>query len=477
MSTLDYIITLFYLALTLALGLWSGRNVKNMNDYAVGGRNFSTQALVMTICATNIGGSTIISLSSQTFTVGLIHMLAVAGIVLDNLITGYILAPRVKPFFGLISIGEVINSIYGKTGRYITAISATLVSIGFVAGQVKALSVFFYYFLDIPVIASTIISCFIIIAYSSYGGIKAVTFTDSIQFITLAVTIPMICNVSLDVINGYEELFKRIPKTHLTIINNPSFSQYFMLFLFFSFPGILPTTMQRILMAKDTQQVSNSFKISALTILPYRFIAGIIGLVALALNPDLTPNNAFMFLIDTYLPSGLKGMAIIGMIAVVMSTADSHINAASVAFTHDLIKPLFGHKLSDKAELRIARYFTLISGIFIVIIALSFDNLLKLVLFVQGFYIPIVSMPLLFGIFGFRSSERTFLAGAAAGGVTFLIWQLYGLENLLGFDSLVPGIVTNATALLATHYLLKEKGGWVKVETNKYAAVMKKEVL
>ncbi|MCC2646722.1 MAG: sodium:solute symporter family protein [Rickettsiaceae bacterium] len=471
MSNVEFIMVFFYLTLTLVLGLWSGRNVKNMTDYAVGGRNFSTQTLVMTICATNIGGSTIISLSSQTFKVGLIHMIAVAGIVLDNLLTAYILAPRVKHFLGLISLGEVINVIYGKTGRYITAISGTLVSIGFVAGQVKALSIFFNYFLDIPFLASTLISCFIIIAYSSFGGIKAVTFTDTIQFITLAVTMPMIYNVSLEFMNGYEELFKRIPEAHLTIIENKSFPQYLMLFLFFSFPGILPTTMQRILMAKDTRQVHNSFKISALTILPYRFIAGMIGLVALALNPDLPPNDAFMFLIDTHLPSGLKGMAIIGMIAIVMSTADSHINAASVSFTHDLLKPLYNDKLSDKAELKIARYFSLISGIFIVIIALSFDNLLKLILFVQGFYVPIVSMPLLLGIFGFRSSERTFLAGAAAGGLTFLIWKLYDLDNVMGFDSIIPGVAANAIALLSTHYLLKEKGGWVKdrtVQTTKF---------
>jgi Na+/proline symporter len=419
----------------------------------------------MTICATKISGSTIISLSSQTFTVGLIHMIAVAGKVLDNLIIAYILAPRMRQFLGLISVGDILQQTYGRTSKYIAAISGTLVCIGFVAAQVKALSVFFNYFLDIPAIASTLISCFIIIAYSSYGGIKAVTFTDTIQFMTLAATIPMIYNVSLEAINGYEGLFKRIPENHLTIMENESFLNYLILFIFFAFPGILPTTMQRMLMAKDIKQIHDSFKLSACTFLPYCFFAGMIGLVALAIHPELTPNNAFMFLIDTYLPSGLKGMAIIGMIAVVMSTADSHINAASVAFTHDLIKPLFGDKLSDKAELRIARYFTLTSGMFVVIIALSFDNLFKLVLFIQGFYIPIISIPLLFGIFGFRSSERTFLAGAAAGGVTFLIWQLYGLENLLGFDSLVPGIVTNATALLATHYLLKEKGGWVKNRT------------
>ncbi|MCC2646694.1 MAG: sodium:solute symporter family protein [Rickettsiaceae bacterium] len=464
MSPLDYIIVSFYLALTLIIGLWAGRNIKNINDYAVGGRNFTTTTLVMTICATNISGGTLITSASELFKVGLIDMYASTGLILCNIIIAYIIAPRVKPFLGLISTGEVMQEIYGKSGRYLAAICGTLVCIGFVAGQVKALSTFFNYFLEINVATATYISCFIIIAYSSFGGVRAVTFTDTIQFLTLAGAIPMVYNLGLEVVNGYEGLLERTPATHLTIIDHTEFFKYTLLLLFFALPGINPAIMQRMLMAKNTEQIHNSFKISAWVILPYRFFASMIGLVVLALNPDLVPNNAFMFLINNYLPIGIKGLAIIGMLAVVMSTADSYMNAASVSFTHDLIKPLFGNKLSEKAELKLAKYFTLIIGLLAVAIAMSFKSILKLVLFVQGFYIPIITMPLLLGLFGFRSSNRAFLAGATAGGLTFLIWKLYDLDNVAGFDSLLPCLIINGITLLSTHYLLKEKGGWVKAK-------------
>jgi Na+/proline symporter len=460
MSYIDYFIIIAYLILTLIVGLWAGRNVKNMTDYAIGDRNFSTTTLVMTICATSISGSLVMSCAGETYKIGMIDMFASIGLVFDGLLIGFFIAPRIKSFLGLISVGEVMKEIYGQTAQYVTAISSVLVCIGFFAGQVKALSMFFSYFFDLHVTLATLMSCFIIIAYSSFGGIRSVTITDVLQLITLTATIPMVYNVVLNALGGYEELFKTIPETHTHILEHPSLTEYAILFLVFAFPGILPTTMQRMLMAKDIEQVQSSFKISALVLLPYIFFASMAGLVALSLNPGLPPSNAFMYLIDAYMPPVLKGMAIIGMIAVVMSTADSFVNAASVAFSHDLIKPLLGDRLTEKAELNIAKLFTLFSGLLAVVIALSFGSLLKLVLFAQGLYVPIISVPLLLGLFGFRSSQKTFLAGASSGALVFLIWKLYNLDNVFGFDSIVPAIIANTIILLSTHYLLKQPGGW-----------------
>jgi Na+/proline symporter len=460
MSYIDYFIIIAYLILTLIVGLWAGRNVKNMSDYAVGDRNFTTITLVMTICATSISGTLVMNCAGETYKMGLIHLWASLGLVLDGLIVGFIIAPRIKSFLGLISTGEVMKEIYGQTAQYITAISSVLACVGLFAGQVKALSMFFSYFFDLHVTLATLVSCFIIIAYSSFGGIRAVTFTDVLQFITLAVTIPMVYNVIINALGGYDELFRTIPKTHTQILGHPSFTEYAILFLVFAFPGILPTSIQRMLMAKDIEQVQSSFRTAAFVLLPYIFFAGMAGLVALSLNPGLKPSSAFMYLIDTYMPSGLKGMAIMGVIAVVMSTADSYINAASVAFSHDLIKPLLGDRLTEKAELNIAKLFTLFCGILAVIVALSFESLLKLVLFAQALYVPIISVPLLLGLFGFRSSQKTFLAGASSGALVFLIWKLYDLDNVIGFDSIVPALTANAIVLLSTHYLLKQPGGW-----------------
>jgi Na+/proline symporter len=460
MNYIDYFIIITYLILTLLLGLWAGRNVKNIKDYAVGDRNFTTTTLVMTICATNISGTLVISSASEAYRIGIINMFAYAGLVFDGLLIGFIIAPRIRSFLGLISIGEVMKEIYGQAAQYVTAISSILVCVGFFAGQVKALSMFFSYFFDLHLTLATVMSCFIIIAYSSFGGIRSVTLTDVLQLITLTATIPMVYNVVLNALGGYEELFRLVPESHMKIMDHPSIKEYVVLFLLLFFPGIFPTTMQRMLMAKDIAQVQSSFKTAALILLPYIFFASMAGLVALSLNPEIKPTNAFMYLIDAYMPPVLKGMAIIGIIAVVMSTADSFVNAASVAFSHDLVKPLLGERLTEKAELNIAKIFTLCSGVIAVFIALSFESLLKLVLFAQGLYVPIISVPLLFGLFGFRSSQRTFLTGASTGASVFLIWKLYDLDNVIGFDSIVPALLANAIALLATHYLLKEPGGW-----------------
>ena len=76
---LDAGIVVFFLALTLAVGLGHGKSVKNIKDYALGGRNFSTTALVATIVATFASGSGFMVTLSRTYSDGLEHLLGALG--------------------------------------------------------------------------------------------------------------------------------------------------------------------------------------------------------------------------------------------------------------------------------------------------------------------------------------------------------------------------------------------------------------
>ena len=74
-----------------------------------------------------------------------------------------------------------------------------------------------------------------------------------------------------------------------------------------------------------------------------------------------------------------------------------------------------------------------------------------------SFYMPIVSVPLLMAVLGFLSTTRAVLIGMAAGGMTVFVWSIF-LDNA---DSIAPGMLANLLGLMGSHYLLREKGGWV----------------
>lgn len=461
---IDVTIVVMFLLLNLLAGLYSGRNIKTIKEYAVGNRNFSTATIVATIIATWIGGGFFQSNITQTYKHGLWHIIARFGNIIGLLIVGYIVAPRVKQFFGKLSVAEVMSDLYGKNARIITAISSILLSVGYVAIQVKVISAIFSHFLGFSSIYATIISSVVIVLYSSFGGIKSVTFTDIIQFITFGIFLPTFALFIWKVFDNSNLVLETLKSNPLfdyqKVFNlqEPKFYSSLILLLYFTIANMDPAAFQRILMAKTTKQVRQSFLISAIFCLFIFSITCFIGVIALSYDSKLDPNNLVMYVIDNYSYTGLKGLTLIGIMAMVMSTADSYINVASVIFSHDLCKPLNINFKKD--ELVISRLFSFVSGVFAILLALFTHSLFDLMLLTGSFYTPIVSAPLFLAILGFRTSSRVVTAAMVTGGVSVVIWRIF-FEPITGIDSIVPSTAANLIVLIAMHYILGEPGGWI----------------
>ena len=188
---IDIIIIASFLAINLVAGFYSGRGIKTIKEYAIGDRNFSTATIAATIIATWISGSFFTVCVSQTYKEGVWFLPAALGDILSLLIIGYIFAPRMKEFFGSLSVAETMGNLYGGNVRLITAISSIAQALAMTALQIKVFATVFSHFFGFSSIYATCISSFVVIFYSAWGGIKAVTFTDVIQFFTFGIFIPL----------------------------------------------------------------------------------------------------------------------------------------------------------------------------------------------------------------------------------------------------------------------------------------------
>lgn len=462
---IDTVIFIGFLVINLIFGLFSSRGIKNIKEYAVGNRNFSTATIAATIIATWIGSGFFYSAVSETYKEGLWHLIARFGDVLTLLIVGYIIAPRIGEFLGKISVAEIMGDLYGKKIKFITAIASILLSVGYVAVQIKVLIELFYHFFGVSSLYAALLATTVITVYSTMGGIKAITFTDVIQFLTFGVFVPVF---AIFVWN----LFDNPSGTIITTTkNNPLFSidtvfnfydpklySFFILFLYYTIPGLDPATVQRILMAKNVTQVRKSFSLAAFFCFIIGGTACLIGITILAHNPNLNPDTLVTYVIDNYSYTGLKGLTLIGIMAMIMSSADSYINSAAVIFAHDLIKP-------SKNTLNLSRIFSMFVGISATILALSTSSLYDLLLLAGNFYTPVITMPFLLAIFGFRSTPRVALISIVAGISTVIIWRVF-IQSITGVDSIIPGTIVNLVTMLLMHYLLNESGGWVKTKSD-----------
>ncbi|KJV56992.1 solute symporter family protein [Orientia tsutsugamushi str. Kato PP] len=463
---IDIILVGLFLISNLAIGLWYGKEVKSTKDYALGGRNFSTATLTATLIATWIGGSTFSFRVYQIYSVGILSLLSIIGQTLCLLIFAYILTPRMQEFFGKLSVAEVMGDLYGKYIRTIVAICSIIISSTMIAMQIKVFSAVFNHFLGLDSVYATLLSSAVVIIYSAFGGVRAVVFTDIFQALAFGVFIPTLAMLIWGMFGSWDSIVNTLttnpmfnPKILLDYHNSNTL-KYYGVFFYDVIPCFLPASFHRVLIARNTEQAANAFKIMTVIYLLFCFFAGCIGLTLLSSNQNIEASNLIPYIIDSYSYAGFKGLVVIGISAMIMSTADSYINSASVIFVNDLCKPLGLFQNNIKLELKAVRIFAVVIGVVGLYVALLQKNLLDILLFGASFYIPTVGIPLLFTILGFRTTTRVILAGMIAGVSTSFIWNTY-FNAAIPIGDLIPATIANFMVMMIMHYSLGELGGWV----------------
>ena len=334
--SIELIIIFIYLLLNISVGIIAGRKVKNFREYALGTRNLPTIVMGMTVSATLIGGGSSLGTSTEVFKYGVIVMLAKFGVSIGALLTAFFIIPRMERFSGKLTVGEIMGEMYGNKVRIITGLSGAILCIGRVAAQIMALGFVMKYLFGFSQEFGTFFGVIIVIAYSSFGGVRSVVFTDVLQFIALAITIPIILSIGLKSVGGYSGLLIKLPDNIISIYpSNEMFTKYSIVFLYMSIPMLSPPLAQRIVMSSSVDQAKKSFIFLAITDFIFVIIAGLIGLVAFVTNANTKPNGAFLNLVNELglFNTGLKVIAIIGILSVIISTVDSYLNTVSTTVT------------------------------------------------------------------------------------------------------------------------------------------------
>lgn len=450
---LDTAIIVLYLLFTLLIGIYFGANNKSIREYAVGNRDFSDTALFCTIIATAISGSSIMFITSEVYQYGIVATCVFFSLVLGDLFRSWFVAPQFRRYLRnkLISAGEMMSLDYGKPGQVLTGLCSFLIGAGYLAMQLKVAGIVFSFSLNIDANFATYICGVIVILYASFGGIRSVVFTDVLQLTTIALSLPLIANIGLSEIDGYSGLFKAIPSEKLTFnaISLQTKYDYISLFIMFSIPFFTgPVDYQRMLMARHTFQIKDTFRYSAYLMFGYVFFASIIAFLAIVFNSEIESNKVFYYMVENYMPPGLKGIALVGVIAMAMSTADSIINNTGVALINDVLKPLKIVNSTEGNEL----FYTKLSSFLISIIALyaasNSEDIVSILLKMSLFWAPVVAPALFMNLFGFKTSVSNLFLAAFFGVSSTFIWESYDLSSNFIINKLIAGTIVNLVSLV-----------------------------
>ena len=244
MNTLDYAIFGSFLAINLGVGLWFGKGVKSLKEYAVGNRDFSTINIIATIVASAFSGLFFMFITSKVHNKGLFYIIANCGLPLQILFMG-LLTIRMGAFLNKLSVAEAMGSVYGKKVRIITALGGILRSISFIAAQFKISAMALTILFNLEGAQAAVVSAIVVTLYATFGGIRSVSFTDMVQLLAILIFLPMLASLAFKNFCCTTNLFEGLQDPRFSISKTskrpprfwlvfPSFS--FMHFLHFAPP-------------------------------------------------------------------------------------------------------------------------------------------------------------------------------------------------------------------------------------------------
>ncbi len=454
-GTLDYFIFIIYALLILGVGLWVSRDKKghqkNAEDYFLAGKSLPWWAIGASLIAANISAEQFIGMSGSGFASGL----AIASYEWMGAITLIIVGKYFLPIFiekGIYTIPEFVEKRYSTNLKTILAVFwialyvfvnlATVLYLGSVALET---------IMGIPMIYGVIGLALFAAAYSLYGGLSAVAWTDVIQVVFLVLgglaTTYIALNTVSDgqgVIAGFKTIYNAVPERFSMILDksNPEYKNLPGLGVLVGgmwvanlyYWGFNQYIIQRTLAAKSLREAQKGILLAAFLKLILPLIVVVPGIAAYVMvnDPEIMTrlgdaglknlptvdqaDKAYPWLLQ-FLPVGLKGVAFAALAAAIVSSLASMLNSTSTIFTMDIYKQYINKNASDKTTVNVGRISAAIALIIASIMAPLLGGIDQAFQFIQeytGVVSPGILAVFLLGLFWKKTTNKGAIVGALA---------------------------------------------------------------
>lgn len=426
---IDNIIVSIYLISILLIGIYNRAKHSSFKNYAnvEGKLQNSKLLLIATIFASSVGGATTFGITEKAFLGHTYYAYAlILTIPIDILIAIYIV-PLITKHYGAESVGDILSTYYGNLGRFIAGVSSVIVSVGFLAVQISVSGYIFQYILEINYIEGVILSYSIVLIYTTIGGLQSIVFTNILQFFAMIIAIPIITFIGISKIGSTNFINNLVLENVNNFDQSNIFSYTIAAALSFSVMNLYPTFIQRALINKNPRQTTKAIYAKSVIYLFFLICVTLNGIIAFKLYPHQPSSLVLPYLINQIIPPLIQGVVISGLLAAVMSTADSDLNVTSIALVKDIINPILKVKNQQKLLL-IARIINILIGSLAIVAALKFSNVIDLVVFFTGFWGPVILVPLVTTLFSIRVPKLIMVLSSLSGALSFLLWEHFTLS-------------------------------------------------
>ncbi len=461
---LDVIVFIAYALVIMGVGLWMSRGKGNTSeDYFLASKSLPWWAIGASLIAANISAEQFIGMSGSGFALGL----AIASYEWMAALTLIIVGKYFLPVFiekKLYTIPEFIEVRYSESLKTILAvfwiclfIFVNLTSVLYLGATALDTiigtgdgSIFMESIIGLALFAA---------AYSLYGGLSAVAWTDVVQVVLLVAgglitTVIALEHVSDDgnIIHGMIKIYEEVPEKFSMILDKGEIITPNGKDAWWDLPGLAVLIggmwvanlyywgfnqyiIQRTLAAKSLRESQKGIVLAGFLKLLIPLIIVIPGIIAFVMNADPSGNivagvadasffsdsgsvindNAAPWLIKEFVPAGLKGLVLAALAAAIVSSLASMLNSTATIFTMDIYKPFFHKKgKSEKRLVNVGRVTASIALIIAIILAPQLKNLGQVFQYIQeytGVVSPGILAVFILGLFWRKTTNRAAIWG------------------------------------------------------------------
>lgn len=445
---LDLGIIGIYLVGMVLVGLLCVRKVKNADDYYTAGRSFGPLVLMATVCATIIGGSGLMGRAGVAYSSGFKAILTAVpyliGMFIFSGISGKISDIGFK--YNIASIPELFERRFGKTAKLILSAMIAFTMMGTVASQVTATATIINMLggeIGISYELGALIASLVFIIYTATSGLFGVVYTDVLQFYMLLIFVYiLIPTASLINVGGLANFAANLsPELFKPYINGDILGDI-VTYLVFTMAGA--EMWQRAFAAKDRKSAKKGMFLGTAVYGVTIILVWFMGVVAHQIIGDDvlaqfgSTDAVVPALAIKVLPAGLTGLALAGILSVIMSTADSYLLVSVQTCVHDIGKTL-KPDMPEKKEMLLSRIFSVVLPLGALVIALYIKNAYSILMFAWSFYAAAAGIPAFAALFWKKATKPGIISGMIAGFIVCVGWKLIGTPFDLG--PTVPGAI------------------------------------
>ncbi len=464
MHWIDFCIFSVYMLSMLGIGVYFLRKNKTTDDYFVGGRNLNSLHIGLSVVATDVGGGFSIGLGGLGFVMGLSGSWLLFTGLLGAWLSGVLLIPKVAGLArkkGFFSFPQYLEHIFDKRVALLAGVISAIGYIGFTSSQLLAgAKLASSTFLDLSLSQALLIMGVVAVVYTGIGGLKAVIYTDTVQWIVLMAGLIFVAlPFAYFKIGGIKSITSTLPPSFLslTAISWQKVINWMFTIIPIWFIGM--TLYQRIYASKDTKTAQKGWFIAGFFEYPIMAFIGVVlgmfsrvalenGLLKGYTLSNLDAEMGLPVLLRTVLPVGFLGIVLSAYFSAIMSTADSCLMAASGNILTDVVK-----KHNSKNGLVYSQILTLLIGILALLIAVKMTSVLDLMLYSYSFMVSGMFIPVLAALFLKKPNSIAALFSMIAGGGTTLALIISGISLPFGLDENIFGIVTALITYTITNFI------------------------